>query len=85
MSIILYIEISYNISQFCILVKPEISDFTGGKAVLTQIQNDIYILKEIICIIYILKEIKISKKIGLQKLRFKGERYYIWLNQMKSL
>ena len=76
MSIILYIEISYNISQFCILVKPEISDFTGGKAVLTQIQNDIYILKEILLyILYIFwKKLKSQRKLGSKSsgLREKG-------------
>ena len=40
----------YNVSQFCVLVKPEILDCTGGKAVSTQIQNEkkkyIYIYKE---------------------------------------
>ena len=44
-----------------------------------------YIYRKKLYYIYVLKEIKISKKIRLQKLRFKGERYYVWLNQMKSL
>lgn len=34
------LKFPYNVSQFCVLVKPEILDCTGGKAVSTQIQNE---------------------------------------------
>lgn len=60
----------YNFSQFCILIKPKLLNWSGGKAVLTQIWHKTHIN---------------SKKTRISKLQFGEERYYNWLNQIKSV
>lgn len=69
-SVILYIETSLHFSQFCILIKPKLLNWSGGKAVLTQIWHKTHIN---------------SKKTRISKLQFGEERYYNWLNQIKSV